>query len=527
MVEQALRASVIVPAYNAARTLECCLAALLNQSLPRQDYEVILVDDGSSDETASIAARFPSVRLIKSLHRGAAAARNRGAREACGPVLLFTDADCEPAQDWVHQMLTPFENSQGCLVGCKGVYRTSQRGLVPRFVQIEYEEKYERMSRAAKIDFVDTYSAAYDRQIFLTSGGFDESFPSASVEDQEFSFRLASQGRLLVFNPRAVVYHQHPTTLFAYVRRKFKIGYWKVHLHRRHPRKIWRDSHTPASLKLQVGLIPSILLAATAAFFAPPAWWIVVALVAMLVASILPLTFFAGRRDRPVMWIVPAMVIIRAGALAFGLAVGIGSQVSRSSHLKRGLDIVGAVVGLVIFAPLMLLLAIAIKLDSPGPVFFAQLRGGKDGKPFRMFKFRSMVNGAEEMLETVISQNCLPPPVFKIPNDPRVTRVGRFCRRYSLDELPQFVNVLRGEMSLIGPRPEEMRIIAQYDAFQKRRLAAKPGMTGPMQTDGRGTLTLDERVRIELAYIDSYSIWLDFYYLLKTLPAVLRGRGSY
>ncbi len=195
--------------------------------------------------------------------------------------------------------------------------------------------------------------------------------------------------------------------------------------------------------------------------------------------------------------------------------------------LKRLIDVIGALGGLIVSAPLMLLIAIAIKLDSPGPVLFVQMRAGRDGKPFRMYKFRSMVADAEARLNEVIAQNRLPLPVFKIPADPRVTRVGKILRRFSLDELPQFVNVLNGEMSLVGPRPEEMRIVALYSDWHRRRLAVKPGITGPMQTYGRGALTLDERVRLELAYIENYSLWKDFYFLLKTIPAVLGGRGAF
>ncbi len=162
-----------------------------------------------------------------------------------------------------------------------------------------------------------------------------------------------------------------------------------------------------------------------------------------------------------------------------------------------------------------------------GAVLFVQLRAGKDGRTFRLYKFRSMVRDAEAQLDRVILQSSLPPPVFKVPNDPRVTRVGRILRRWSFDELPQFFNVLEGEMSLVGPRPEELRVVAQYSDWHRQRLTVKPGMTGPMQTSGRGNLTLDERVRLELAYIEHYSLLQDFRLLLKTFPAIVRGQGSY
>jgi len=195
--------------------------------------------------------------------------------------------------------------------------------------------------------------------------------------------------------------------------------------------------------------------------------------------------------------------------------------------LKRAVDVVGSALALLVLWPLMLFVACAIKLDSPGPVLFVQDRAGKGGRPFRFYKFRSMVWNAEEMLQGMVDIEGLPSPAFKIRDDPRVTRVGRLLRRTSIDELPQLWNVLRGEMSLVGPRPEEMRIVRLYDEQEKRRLAMKPGITGPMQVDGRGLLTFKERVDLELAYIENYGLREDLKILAKTVPAVVRGTGSY
>ena len=175
----------------------------------------------------------------------------------------------------------------------------------------------------------------------------------------------------------------------------------------------------------------------------------------------------------------------------------------------------------------MLLLAAAIRIDSPGPVLFFQVRAGENGRPFRMVKLRSMVQDAEARLDTVLKENPLRGPVYKIPGDARVTRVGRFLRRWSLDELPQFWNVLKGEMSLVGPRPEEMQVVNQYNDAQRQRLLVKPGMTGPMQVAGRGLLDMDERLRLEMAYVERYSLWRDVQMILRSLPAVLKGDGAF
>jgi exopolysaccharide biosynthesis polyprenyl glycosylphosphotransferase len=186
--------------------------------------------------------------------------------------------------------------------------------------------------------------------------------------------------------------------------------------------------------------------------------------------------------------------------------------------LKRGLDIVVSAVGLLVLAPLMLLVAALIKMDSPGPVLFTQVRAGQFGRPFRMRKFRTM---------RWLGPQTRPGSSDKRPGDPRVTRAGRWLRRTSLDELPQLFNVLLGDMSLVGPRPEELDVVAGYTSWQRQRLILKPGMTGPMQVCGRASLSLDERVNLELAYIRNCSIWEDVKILARTLPAVVLGRGSY
>ena len=183
--------------------------------------------------------------------------------------------------------------------------------------------------------------------------------------------------------------------------------------------------------------------------------------------------------------------------------------------------------GLILAAPILLIACLAIKLDNPGPVFFSQERIGLNGKSFKMYKLRTMIVGAESQVAKVLATNPLHGPVFKIPDDPRVTRVGRFLRRWSLDELPQLWNVFRGEMSLVGPRPEESWVVAQYNDQQRSRLAIKPGLTGPMQVSGRGDLDMDARLQLELDYIWNNSIYEDLKILIKSLPAIISGKGAY
>ena len=195
--------------------------------------------------------------------------------------------------------------------------------------------------------------------------------------------------------------------------------------------------------------------------------------------------------------------------------------------VKRCMDLAGAIAGLAILGPLMLAISAAIKLTSPGPVLFAQDRCGLHKRRFRMYKFRTMVPDAEKLQAGLESRNEAKGPVFKIRNDPRITAIGRVLRKASLDELPQFFNVLRGEMSLVGPRPLPKRDVSKFDdATLMRRFSMKPGLTCLWQVNGRSDTTFSSWIAQDLQYIDSWSLSLDLRILIKTIPAVLRGTGA-
>jgi exopolysaccharide biosynthesis polyprenyl glycosylphosphotransferase len=201
---------------------------------------------------------------------------------------------------------------------------------------------------------------------------------------------------------------------------------------------------------------------------------------------------------------------------------------SRSTTLlKRGFDVFISASALVVLAPLFPLVVLAIKLDSRGPVFFRQLRAGRRGIPFRMFKLRTMVANAEDALADVVVLEDLAEPMFKLRADPRVTKTGRLLRRFSLDELPQLINVLRGEMSIVGPRPEQIELVERYRPEHRFRLDVKPGMTGPMQVYGRGDLDFAERLAVEFDYVENMSLARDLRIIFQTLPVVLHGGGAY
>lgn len=199
---------------------------------------------------------------------------------------------------------------------------------------------------------------------------------------------------------------------------------------------------------------------------------------------------------------------------------------SRSSRfLKRGFDLVGAGLGLIVIAPLMAAAAVLVKLDSPGPVFFRQTRIGRDGKEFRIFKFRTMCDGADELKAELQTHNEAAEGLFKIASDPRITRIGGFLRRTSIDELPQLINVMRGEMSLVGPRPLIVDEDSQITGWDRRRLALTPGMTGHWQILGSSRVPLAEMVKIDYLYVAGWTLWSDMKLLLRTVPYMLARRG--
>jgi exopolysaccharide biosynthesis polyprenyl glycosylphosphotransferase len=202
---------------------------------------------------------------------------------------------------------------------------------------------------------------------------------------------------------------------------------------------------------------------------------------------------------------------------------------SVAAGAKRVLDVVVGAALLCIALPVFAVIAIAIRLSDGGPVLFRQARGGRDGRPFTMLKFRTMVADAEARLSESVDLAALPAPMYKLQVDPRVTRVGRFLRRTSLDELPQLINVLRGEMSLVGPRPEDVRLVQQYDADALAvRCGMKPGITGPMQVHGRGDLTFSERLDLEREYMENYTLVNDLRILALTATTLMFGqRGAY
>ncbi|WP_195959345.1 sugar transferase [Clostridium saudiense] len=193
---------------------------------------------------------------------------------------------------------------------------------------------------------------------------------------------------------------------------------------------------------------------------------------------------------------------------------------------KRGIDIIGAGSGLLLLSPVIAIVACAVKFTSKGPIFFSQKRVGKNGKIFDMYKFRSMVVNAEELKEKLAHQNEMSGPMFKMKDDPRVTKIGKFIRKTSLDELPQLWNVLKGDMSLVGPRPSLPKEVAQFEKWMYKRLSVKPGLTCFWQVSGRNNIDFEDWMKLDIKYVDERNIWIDIKLIFKTVLVLFGDKNA-
>lgn len=321
MNEKQIRYSIIVPAYQEAAKIAECVGSVATQTVDRSEYEIIVVDDASTDGTAAAAKAAGADRVLTIEHGGPSAARNAGLAVASGDIVLFTDADCVAARDWLETMLQPL--AEPATVGVKGVYRTRQTALIPRLVQLEFEMRYERMAVLSEIDFIDTYAAAYRREILKEEGGFSTDYPVASAEDVDLSFRLACKGYRLVFAPHASVWHTHPASLWSYLKRKMRFGYWRALLYTRYPDKRGGDAHTDPALKSQFELVAMAGLLGIGGFFWKPFWFGVALLLLAFLLTTLRFVRWAWHRDRAVALVWPLVTFLRVILQGIGLGAGL------------------------------------------------------------------------------------------------------------------------------------------------------------------------------------------------------------
>lgn len=312
--------SIIIPTFNGGSRIGNCLDALLPQ-IAERGAEILVVDDGSADNTQEVVARYSGVRLFSQKNAGPGAARNRGALEAKGTIILFTDDDCVPTSDWLSAMIEPFDDPE--VVGVKGVYRTRQKAVAARFVQVEYEDRYRLMAGLPDIDFIDTYSAGFRRDRFLEMNGYDDSFPVACAEDIELSYRMSARGWKMKFVPTAIVYHTHPDSLSRYMKKKCKFAFWRMLALRKNPNKALKDSHTPQIMKLQLLFAPALLAAICCDLVVRLKVPVSLITCAAFLVSTLPFTWRAIRKDPMVGLFSPILLAARACAQLSGVTAGL------------------------------------------------------------------------------------------------------------------------------------------------------------------------------------------------------------
>ncbi|WHZ21339.1 MAG: hypothetical protein OJF47_000451 [Nitrospira sp.] len=332
-----IRVSVVIPAYNATKTIGDGLQSFARQSFQTAEVEIIVVDDGSTDGTPEYLEVYakswgpeqPRLRVMRQAHQGPAAARNLGAAAAEGEFLLFTDADCVPHIDWIKEMVAPFHSPS--IAAVKGAYKTKQRSLVARFAQAEFDARYRKLATEEFVDVVFSYSAGFRRDVFRSIGGFDISFPVADNEDTDLSYRVATAGYKIKFNPAAIIYHQHPATLKQYLRKKHSRAYWRVMVYKRFPGKAIRDSYTPQTLKLQIGSVVLAVGAIALMPLVPSATYVAALASGLFTVTALPFLWQLPREDPGLRLAAPFLLVCRAAVMATGLMRSVPLLMSKTN----------------------------------------------------------------------------------------------------------------------------------------------------------------------------------------------------
>ncbi|MCP4102893.1 MAG: glycosyltransferase [Lentisphaerae bacterium] len=312
-------ATIIIPTYNRGELIKKCLSAILPQKTSRK-FQVIVVDDGSSDNTAEIVNSYSEVLLVQQPNSGPGKARNNGAYHARSEILVFTDDDCIPEPNWLDELLKPFEDND--IAGVKGAYLSTQKQLTAQFVQFEYEEKFDCLKKCKYIDLIDTYSAAFRREVFLKNGGYDTTFPVPCVEDREFSMRLSSMNYKLVFCDSAKVKHKHIDSPTEYLRKKIKNGYWTFYLILKLKNKPKSTSDTPKSQFIQIGLIAIMPFSLLFPIIHKLGWVEIFSVFFLFFLSCLPLSFRIFKRNKTLGLTSFFFLLLRALGLTLGIAKG-------------------------------------------------------------------------------------------------------------------------------------------------------------------------------------------------------------
>jgi len=319
-----LKTTIIIPCYNCEKTIQKTLDALDKQTI--NPTEIICVDDGSKDNTKKIIQSNKKVKYIYETNSGPAKARNTGAKQATGEIILFMDSDCVPQKNWLEEMLNPLKDEK--IVGVQGAYKTEQEQIIAKFVQEEIEERYKRMRTDKKLDWIGSYSAAFRKKDFMYAKGYDESFPIASGEDPEFSFRLIEKtNKELIFNDKAIVYHTHPTTLKKYLKVKFFRAAYRPKMYKGHEEKIIKDSYTPQKLKIEIVLFYMTVGLLVLGLLNNIFWQLI--LFTILTHLLLEIGFIISIKNKKVAFYAIAITFLRTIVFGTGLIYGILPKINK------------------------------------------------------------------------------------------------------------------------------------------------------------------------------------------------------
>lgn len=328
-----MEVSVVIPAFNSEKTIESCIQALLSQDFLRDQYDIIIVDDGSNDKTSQLAEKYP-VRLIRQRNSGPATARNAGFKAARGRIVAFTDSDCKPERNWLSALVRHFDRAD--VGGVGGSYKTGNlNSILARIIGYEILERHSRMPKF--VDFLGSFNCAFRKDALEKAGGFDESFREASGEDNDLSYRISDLGYKLVFDPKAVVAHEHPNKLIRYLKIQYRRSMWRVKLYNKHPKRVKGDVYAGSStLIIQPLLYVSSFLTFVLSAFYHSFLWLSLGLFATLLVTYFPITFKLYKKSRDSASILALPVFfLRGAAWVLGLAAGI-VKFPRSRSAKHG-----------------------------------------------------------------------------------------------------------------------------------------------------------------------------------------------
>lgn len=618
--------SVIIPVYNGSKYIERCLDALMSSSYP--SFEIIVVDDCSTDDTVSIAQQKGAKVLQLSKQSGQSTARNYGAIYALADILLFIDSDVMVRKNTIEMVIEDFHSSPD-IVAVFGSYddEPAEKNFISQYKNMFHHFHHQHSSAEASTFW--TGCGAIHKKVFELIGGFDQNL--FFIEDIELGYRIRKKGYRILLDKGLQVKHLKHWGFLSMLRTDIfqRAIPWS--------RLIMETKFIPKDLNLQMSykisaisvalmilMLPFLFFGHIKYYNNPVAFtaglFSLILLVNILILNRKLYYFYAQRRGlRFVVQIIPLHLLYylyssmsfafcwityrisilgslictrwlysdygnrinllenrqmvkgvadgrngsqkaigyenieisqnfngskkittntcsenasqknwEHGILNIGTAFALEPLFYKNVPLwKRAMDIVCSVSCIIIFSPIMIAVACVIKLTSKGPVLFKQQRSGLGGRPFTFYKFRSMVFGAEHKKKELMKYNFRTGPVFKMKDDPRITLVGRFIRKWSIDELPQLFNVLRGDMSTIGPRPPTIDEVPQYDRWHNRRLDIKPGITCLWQAYARQNKCFDNWVRMDIEYARKYSLLLDMKILLKTIHTVLSCKGAF